>query len=96
MERNMMLTVDEFMALKRIIDSTKESEGASLGISTRDNPKPPRSRKTRKQSKRSKQLSKALELANADLRKKNGDLKKGKTQADVMTRAHSLIRRGKV
>jgi len=93
-DRNMMLTVDEFMALKRLLDETKESEGASLAI-TRDNPKPPR-RKSRKQSARSKKLSKALEMANADFRKKNGDLKKGKSQSDVMTRAHSLIRRGKV
>ena len=93
-DRNMMLTPDEYIGLRRLLDSEKESEGASLAI-TRDKPKPPR-RKSRKQSTRSKQLSKALEMANADLRKKNGDLKKGKSQSDVMTRAHSLIRRGKV
>ena len=30
MDRNMMLTPDEYLALKRIIDSEKESEGARL------------------------------------------------------------------
>jgi hypothetical protein len=37
-----------------------------------------------------KNLSKALQMANARLRKKNGQLKKGKTQADVMRLAQRL------
>ena len=37
-----------------------------------------------------KNLSKALKEANARLRKKNGQLKKGKTQADVMRLAQRL------
>ena len=37
-----------------------------------------------------KNLSKALREANARLRKKNGQLKKGKTQADVMKLAQRL------
>lgn len=37
-----------------------------------------------------KNLSKALREANARLRKKNGQLKKGKTQADVMRLAQRL------
>ena len=37
-----------------------------------------------------KNLSKALKIANARLRKKNGQLKKGKTQADVMKLAQRL------
>lgn len=89
-----MLTPDEYIGLRRLLDSEKESEGATLAPA--GDTSPPRKRKSRKQSARSKRLSKALEMANADLRKKNGDLKKGKTQSDVMTRAHSLIRRGKV
>ncbi len=93
-DRNMMLTPDEYIGLRQLLDANKESEGASLV--TRDNPKPPRKKKSRKQSARSKKLGKALEMANSDLRKKNGQLKKGKTQSDVMTRAHSLIRRGKI
>ena len=37
-----------------------------------------------------KNLSKALQIANARLRKKNGQLKKGKTQGDVMRLAQRL------
>ena len=37
-----------------------------------------------------KQLSKALKIANTRLRKKNGQLKKGKTQGDVMRLAQRL------
>ena len=37
-----------------------------------------------------KNLSKALKEANARLRKKNGQLKKGKTQTDVMRLAQRL------
>ena len=35
-------------------------------------------------------MSMALEEANARLRKKNGQLRKGKTQADIMRLAHRL------
>jgi len=37
-----------------------------------------------------KKLSKALKLANARLRNKNGSLRKGKTQSDVMKLAQRL------
>lgn len=37
-----------------------------------------------------KNLSKALQMANAKLRNKNGSLKKGKTQTDVMKLAQRL------
>ena len=40
-----------------------------------------------------KNLSAALKEANSKLRKKNGDLKKGKTQADVMKMAHRLVKK---
>lgn len=82
-----MLTIDEYMALRRLLDSTKESEGAMLEAKEK--------KRTRSASaKRSdKKMSKALAQANEDLRKTNGELRKGVTQADVMTRAHR-IRRG--
>lgn len=80
----MMLTVDEYMALRRLIESERESEGATLAAA--DKPK-----KRSASSKRSdKKMSKALEQANQELRKVNGDLRKGVTQADVMTRAHKI------
>lgn len=84
----MMLTPDEYMSLMRLIRSERESEGASLALREEEPPKPrKRSRSARRNDKK---MSMALEKANADLRKKNGDLKKGVTQADIMTRAHRL------
>ena len=84
-DRNMMLTVDEYMAIRSLIDSERESEGAALA---QEKPK------TRSASaKRSdKKMSKALEQAKEELRKNNGELRKGVTQADVMTRAHKIRR----
>ena len=47
----------------------------------------------RKLSKYDKMLSKALEELNSKLRLKNGQLRKGITQADLMRRAHKLAKR---
>ena len=47
----------------------------------------------RKKTKTDKNMSKALREANARLRTKNGRLRKGKTQADVMRLAHRLRRK---
>tara|TARA_Y100001963_G_scaffold134222_1_gene194619 strand:+ start:37 stop:282 length:246 start_codon:yes stop_codon:yes gene_type:complete len=77
MARDMMLTVEEYMALRRLIESERESEGSSL------EQKPKRRRRDPK-------LKKALREANSRLRNKNGSLKKGKTQGDVMRLAHKL------
>jgi len=85
----MMLTPDEYMSLMRLIRLERESEGASLALREEEPPKPKRKR-SRSARKNDKKMSIALEKANADLRKKNGDLKKGVTQADIMTRAHRL------
>ena len=52
----------------------------------------PRTR-TRKKTKTDKNMSKALREANSRLRTKNGKLRKGKTQADVMKLAHRLRRK---
>lgn len=77
MARDMMLTVEEYMALRRLIESERESEGSTLAE------KPKRKRRDPK-------LKRALREANAKLRNKNGTLKKGKTQGDVMRLAHKL------
>ena len=85
-----MLTPDEYMALMRLIRSERESEGATLAAreeSPADKPKPRRSRSARANDKK---MAQALEQANADLRKKNGDLRKGVSQADIMRRAHRI------
>jgi len=47
-------------------------------------------KRTRKKTKTDKNMSKALREANDRLRTKNGKLRKGKSQADVMRLAHRL------
>ena len=47
----------------------------------------------RKKTKTDKTMSKALAQANKELRKKNGQLRRGVTQADIMRRAHRLRRK---
>lgn len=49
----------------------------------------------KKNKKHCKNLSSCLRQANAEMRKKNGSLRKGKTQADVMRRAQKLLRKMK-
>ena len=84
MERNMMLTPDEYIALKRIITSERESEGASL--SQRQNT--PSSKKNSR--KKNPKLSRALKKANARAKKKNGSYKKGWNASKTMKYAHKL------
>jgi len=56
----------------------------------------PSLRKPRKKNKKHcKNLSQCLRQANAELRTKNGKLRKNKTQADVMRRAQRLLRKMK-
>ena len=52
-------------------------------------------KRTRKKTKTDKNMSVALAEANNRLRTKNGKLRKGKTQADVMRLAHRLRRKMK-
>jgi len=82
----MMLTIDEYMALRRLLDSEKESEGATLAL---EEPKKKRSASAKRSDKK---MSAALAQANDELRKDNGQLRKGRTQGDVMTRAHRIRR----
>lgn len=88
-DRNMMLTPDEYMSLMRLIKSERESEGAvEEARVTRDQPKPrPRSARAKRSDKK---LSKAFTEANEKLRTRKGQLRKGKTQADVARLAHRI------
>lgn len=49
--------------------------------------------RTKKQKTQDKKKSKAWAQANSEMRKQNGDLKKGRTQKDVATRANKLLRK---
>jgi len=88
-----MLTPDEYMAIMRLITSERESEGEkeALAKSSVESPRPKRVTKTMRSSR--KKLSKALKQANTRYRNKNGSLKKGKSQADIMKLAQRLRKR---
>jgi hypothetical protein len=88
LDRNMMLTPDEYMSLMRLISSERESEGASLAMSQEQPAKP--KRRSRAAKSQDKKLSAAFTEANARYRKKDGSLRAGRTQADIATLAHKL------
>lgn len=50
-------------------------------------------KRTRKKTKMDKTMSKCLRMANKKMRKKNGQLRKGKTMRDVMRLAHRLCKK---
>jgi hypothetical protein len=50
-------------------------------------------KRTRRKTKTDKNMSKALRLANERFRKKNGQIRKGATQAQIMKYAHKLLRK---
>ncbi len=85
LDRNMMLTMDEYLAIRRLIGSERESEGASISQAQ------PKKRKVNRKANRA--MSQALKQANARLRTKSGKLRKGRTQADVMRLAQRLRRK---
>lgn len=50
-------------------------------------------KRRRKKTKMDKTMSRCLKQANKQMRKKNGQLRKGKTMADVMRLAHRLCKK---
>ena len=50
-------------------------------------------KKGRRKTSTNKKMSKALRLANEKFRKKNGQLRKGATQAQIMRYAHKLLKK---
>ena len=83
---NVTMTLEEFEALRDLIRSERESEGASLALRDNDKDKP----KKRKKSARSKKMSKAIKMAMSKMKKANGQFRKGKSMADVMRLANKL------
>ena len=79
------MTLEEYEALRRMISSERESEGASLADREMDG-----ARKKRKKTPRDRAMKKSIPLANARYKKKNGDFRKGRSQADVMRLANKL------
>ena len=52
-----------------------------------------KTKRTRKRTQTDKNMSKALRKANDKFRKKNGQLRKGATQSQIMRYAHKLLRK---
>jgi HPt (histidine-containing phosphotransfer) domain-containing protein len=73
------MTLEEYEALRRLITSERESEGAVE-----------EARVTKRTRRKDPKMSKALQMANKKLRTVKGLLRKGKTQGDVMRLAHKL------
>ena len=90
-DRNMMLTPDEYMALMRLISSERESEGATLSQEMNNDSKP--RRRSRSARAADRKLSMAFKEANRRYRKKDGSLRAGRTQADIARLAHRLRKR---
>lgn len=83
----MMLTVEEYMFLRGMMDSPGNSEPVEV-VS------PGNSRRTRKRkSAYSKAMSKELKELNARYKTKKGDYRKGFDAARIMKMAHKNVRR---
>lgn len=79
MARDMMLTIDEYMALRRLLESEKESEGATVALE-----KPKRKRRA---SKYNRNFAKAY--------KKIQKAKPRTKHASIMKQAHKMAKRMK-
>ena len=82
----MMLTVEEYMALRRLIDSERESEGASLA-QQEDTPKP-----KRRKSAYSKKYKSAFKKIAPKYKLKSGKWKKGGFKSAVKA-AHKAVKK---
>lgn len=78
------MTMEEYLQLLNGLNGEMPSMDQPMA-----EPTLPKKRKRRKNPK----LKKALQEANRRLRTKNGKLRKGKTQADIMRLAHRLMKK---
>jgi len=85
MDRNMMLTPDEYMAIIRLIQSERESEGSMLAQGKDMAEKP----KKRRKSAYQRRYEKNFKSIESDYKLKNGKWKKNGFRRAVMA-AHKL------
>ena len=100
---NITMTVEEKKAInnpRRMMNTRRRLVSAGQGVMlpaiAGRSPLYPnlvRGKRTRKKTRMDKTMSKCLKEANAKMRKKNGQLRKGKTMADVMRLAHRLCKK---
>ena len=88
MARDMMLTMDEYLALRRLISSERESEGSSLSAAAER-----RERKPRKVSKYNRVLGRNIAMLESSKRKKDGSYKSGFNRSKIMSKAHKMTRK---
>ena len=84
-----MLTVDEYMALRRLIDSERESEGTQLAA-REEAPSPPKKR--RKTSSYNRKYKAAFRRIAPTYKNKNGTWKKGGFRRAVKA-AHKAVKK---
>ena len=87
MARDMMLTMDEYLAIRRLIESERESEGAVLSSSSQA-PK-----KKRRVSRYQREFGKQYRMLDEKSRLRNGSYRAGMTRSKIMNRAHKLTRK---
>jgi len=82
----MMLTVEEYMALRRLIDSERESEGSTLSQEISSAPK------KRRKSAYARKYSAAFKKISTRYKNKNGTWRKGGFKAAVRA-AHKAVKK---
>ena len=81
---HVQLTLEEYHALMRLVESERESEGAHEQAVEK--------KRSRKKTSSDRKMSIAMKDARKLSRKKNGDFRKGWNKSKEMTRAHALKR----
>jgi len=81
-----MLTVDEYMALRRLISSERESEGSTLSQESSPTPK------KRRRSAYSRKYKAAFAKVSSRYKNKNGTWKKGGFRSAVRA-AHKAVKK---
>ena len=87
MARDMMLTMDEYLAIRRLIESERESEGSSLTAPAAE------TKKRRRVSRYQKTFGRNLKQLDASARLKNGSYRSGMTKAKILSKAHKQTRK---
>ena len=87
------MTLEEYEALRRMISSERESEGAELADRMDSTISAAADKPKRKASPRDRAMKIAVKEANTRYRKKDGQFRAGRSQADVMRLANKLADR---
>ena len=84
---NVTLSLEEYHALMRLVESERESEGAH------EEAVEAKKTRTRSRTKNDRIMSRALSEANSKAKLKNGSWRKGWNQKKLMIEAHRLRRK---